>query len=464
MESPMSESFSFPGNRLLSYLRSLESSKKGLPHGLPVCVCHSHIITTTDALVQLASSIGPNIAILMVIADIIDDWSDETVRQLLALAKQHSFLIWEGGRVLNSTVDVTAKRNSESKEARNELVDLVRKKYTKGVIRPATWAGVSTAWASGVAEDNQEADILIPALKTAARETVANTMQTIRTEITAEQSQSAGVNSSAAKGEDGGHQHLSSDYVMVDDEGLGPPQRKASTISLTHTITQHTEDSAEVSSIKSDRPEGNDEHLTVEGLPKRPSITPDDADVLPPPLLARGLVLCLPSENTDAFTPRYRRSCVAAARANQDFVVGFLSSGQWHVESQRDDLFDFETSGSDNAPIDSNHLNEWDEDKPYHLAMFSLISHRLGLMHGKHLSDYGTEDSNEEPVSPTTPVINASSADEVFNPLASKLEQIVGRALKFREATSNGTTSGQSTGNKTKNTPRVIHVPIVSLP
>lgn len=457
----MSESFSFPGNRLLSYLGSLQSSKKGLPHGLPICVCHSHIVTTTDALVQLASSIGPNIAVLMVVADIIDDWSDETVRQLLELAKQHSFLIWEGGRILNSTVDVTAKRNSESKEARNELVDLVRKKYTKGVVRPATWAGVSTAWASGVAEDNQEADILIPALKTAARETVANTMQTIRTEITAEQSQSAGGTDNAK--EEDGQQHLSTDYVMVDEEGLGPPQRKASTISLTHTITQHTEDSAEVSSVKSDRLEGNDEHLTVEGIPKRPSITPEDADIPPPPLLARGLVLCLPAENTDAFTPEYRRSCVAAARANQDFVMGFLSSGQWHVESQRDDLFDFETSGFDNGPIDSNHLNEWDEDKPYHLAMFSLISHRLGHMHGKHLSDYGTEDSNDEPVSPTAPVVNTSSADEVFNPLASKLEEIVGRALMFRDAGSKNTT-GQPAANKSKNSPRVIHVPIVSLP
>lgn len=463
----MSESFSLPGNRLLSYLRTLEATKKGLPYGLPVCVVTSHTITNTDALIQIASSIGPHIAILKVFADIIDDWSDETVHQLLALAREHSFLIWEGGRILNSTVDVTAKRNSESKDG-NELVDLVRKKYTKGVIKPATWASIATAWASGVAEDNQEADIMIPALKAAARETVANTMQTIRTEITAEQLPTGDHGSVSAHNtatEDDSHKNLTSDYVVVDEESLGPPQRKASTISLTHTITQHTEDSAEVSSIKSDKPEGGDEHLTVDGIPKRPSITPDDAEVMPPPLLARGLVLCLPSENTDAFTAEYRRSCVAAARANQDFVIGFLSSGQWHAVSQRDDLFDDETPRDAGGQTEPIHLNEWDEDKPYHLAVFSLISHRLGHMHGKHLSDYTSEDSNDEPAGPTTPIVNTSPPDDKFNPLASKLESIVGRALKFREATSNDTINGPSNGDKTRNrSPRVIHVPLVSLP
>ena len=476
MESPLSDSFSFPGNRLTSYLQTLATTKKGLPHGIPVCVCTSHTITTTDALVQLASSIGPHIAILKIFADIIDDWSDETVQQLLALARQHGFLIWEGGRILNSTVDVTGKQRTESKEVRNELVDLVRKKYTKGVVKTASWAGLATAWASGVGENNQEADILIPALKAAARETVANTMQTIRTEITAEKSSNERPLDNANEHdtvEEDGPQHLTSDYVVVDDDSLGPPHRKASTISLTQTITQHTEDSADAVSLRSEKSEGND-HLAVENGQKRPSITPDDNELPPPPLLARGLVLCLPSESTDAFTPDYRKSCIAAARANQDFVIGFLSSGQWHIVSQRDDLLDVDApeSNGDQTNGQTNLVSDWDEDKPFHLAIFSLISHRLSHMHGKHLSDYHGDDDNEEddehdknndePFSPTTPVVETSSVDE-SNPLASKLESIVGRALKFREASSNGETKGQS-NNSTKNGPRIMHVPIVSLP
>lgn len=454
----MSESFSFPGNRLTSYLQTLATYKKGLPHGIPVCVCTSHTITTTEALVQLASSIGPHIAILKIFADIIDDWSDDTVQQLIALAKQHGFLIWEGGRILNSTVDITGKRDLELKEVKNELVDLVRKKYTKGVIKPASWAGIATAWASGVAEDNQEADILIPALKAAARETVANTMQTIRTEITVEQSSNDRPSEETDNNEteDSGR-HLSSDYVVVDNDGLGAPPRKASTISLTQTITQHTEDSTDAFSVKSERSEGAD-HLGVDGLQKRPSITPDDSELPPPPLLARGLVLCLPSENTDAFTPDYRRSCIAAARANQDFVIGFLSSGQWHVVSQRNDFLDDHSDSDDETERQTTkHVSDWDEDKPYHLVMFSVVSHRLNHMHGKHLSDYNSE--NDEPLSPTTPIVNTTPAD-AFNELASKLESVVGQALKFRDATSSENTDEHSS----RKAPRIMHIPIVSLP
>ncbi|ODM16294.1 hypothetical protein SI65_08293 [Aspergillus cristatus] len=461
MESPLSDSFTFPGNRLTSYIQTLTETKKGLPHGIPVCVCASHTITTTNALVQLASSIGPHIAILKVFADIIDDWSDDTVHQLIALARQHAFLIWEGGRILNSTVDVTG--TSESKEVRNELVDLVRRKYTKGVIKTAAWAGIATAWASGVAEDNQEADILIPALKAAARETVANTTQTIRTEITAEKSPNNCPSHDNAEDDD--PQHLTSDYVVVDNENLGLPLRKASTISLTQTITQHTEDSTEdFTSLKSDRSDVGD-HLSVNGGQKRPSITPDDDAIPPPPLLARGLVLCLPSEYTDAFTPDYRRSCLAAARANQDFVIGFLLAGQWHLVSQREDLLDMEIPEYDNDLVQEQQpVNDWDEDKPYHLAVFSLISHRLNQMHGKHLEDYNDEDEENEPLSPTTPIVNTSSAD-VFNPLSTKLESIVGQALKMRDAIHDGNeVTNEQTNNDTKKLPRVMHIPIVSLP
>lgn len=460
MESPLSDSFTFPGNGLTSYLQTLGETKKGLPYGIPVCVCASHTITTTDALVQLASSIGPHIAILKVFADIIDDWSEDTVRQLIALAKKHAFLIWEGGRILNSTVDITG--NAESKEVRNELVDLIRRKYTKGVIKTASWAGIATAWASGVAEDNQEGDILIPALKAAARETVANTTQTIRTEITAEKSPNG---RSFHDTQDNDPQHLTSDYVVVDDENLGLPPRKASTISLTQTITQHTEDSTEdFTTLKTDKSEGTD-HLSVDGGQKRPSITPDDDAVPPPPLLARGLVLRLPSEYTDAFTPDYRRSCIAAARANQDFVIGFLSAGQWHIVSQQDDLLDMGTPEYDNDLIQEQQpVNDWDEDKPYHLAVFSLISHRLNQLHGKHLEEYNNEETDGEPLSPTTPVVNTSSAD-AFNPLATKLVSIVGQALKFREAlNADDEVTNQQPSNGTKKLPRVMHIPIVSLP
>lgn len=439
------------GNQLTAYLSTLATAKKGLPHGQPVCVCASPSITTTDGLLQLAASLGPHIAILQVYADIIDDWSVETGRQLTLVAKRHGFLVWEGGRILNSTVDVVGKQRSDVREVRNELVSLIRKKYTKGVIRTASWAGIATAWASGVAVDNQEADILIPTLKAAARETVAGTVQTIRTVITAENGTSdpdAAQETEIAKDHGASQQHLSLEHP-ADDSNLGPPQRKSSTISLTQTISQHTEESTEfaVDDAKSERRDSLDQIITSDNLP-------------PPPLLARGIVLCLPSVTSTSFTLEYRQSCIAAARANPDFVVGFLCSEPWLTMSQHDDVLDLPVNGFDEARDEPE--TDSSDERQHCLAIFSLIPHRLKRLEvaGQDASD-GEEDSNDEPTSPSTTPTEAATAC----PVAAKLHTIVEHALELREkaAADNGNANTWSQA-KAKRGPRIMHIPVVSLP
>ncbi|EAW07248.1 uncharacterized protein ACLA_019530 [Aspergillus clavatus NRRL 1] len=451
MESPASfESSSYRGNRIVAYLQTLARAKNGLPHGVPVCVCPSHTITTTKALLELASLLGSHIAILQVHADIIDDWSDETVRQLTLLAKRHAFLIWESGRILNATVDVVGNQKSESREVRNEMVDLIRKKYTKGVVKAASWAGIATAWASGVAVGSQEADILIPTLKAAAREAVADSVQTIRTEITAVNTPSESyLNGPEAELEEdsAAQQHLTLDYA-VDDSGLGLALRKSSTISLTQTITQHTEDSTE--SLLD----------TVTQLPHE-TISQTDIqhishgdDLPPPPLLARGLVLCLPSVTDTSFTPEYRQSCLAAARANQDFVLGFICSEPWHIVSQHDGIFNDQSSEWD----ERNGCEPYSSDEtPACLAIFSVISHKINMLAG-----HDDGDESDEEMSPTTPVA-PSLPSRITSPLASKLHTIVGQAIKLRETTMKHTVNGQLSSNLWNST-RVMHVPVVSLP
>ncbi|KAF9885912.1 hypothetical protein FE257_012202 [Aspergillus nanangensis] len=452
----MLASSSFPGNRLIAYLQTLAKTKTGLPYGLPVCVAPSHTITDSETLVQLADLVGPHAAIVQVHADIIDDWSDETVRQLTALAKKHAFLIWESGRILNATVDVVGRQKAESREVRNELVDLIRKKYTKGVIKLASWAVISTAWASGVAVNNQEADILIPTLKAAAREAVADAVQTIRTEITANSDSTmrplSGYESTLGGDESSCSQHLSSDYA-VDDGGLGLPPRKASTISLTQTITQHTEDSTGF-------PLGDQNFESMDGLECAISNNLTDHGLPTPPLLARGLILCLPSVIDTSFTADYRRSCVAAARANQDFVVGFLCSEPWHLVSQRDDIFDIEYRGCGEEQQLSPYSSD-DEDQLPPLALFSIISHRLSSMRGKPLADY-IEEEDEHTANNLDPKLEASSVDPE-NPLATKLFHIVGQALKFQKASRNGR-DGVQPSSKPINGSKVLHIPVVSLP
>ncbi|GLB12837.1 hypothetical protein ABZX51_000239 [Aspergillus tubingensis] len=438
-----SDSPSFPGNRIVSYLRTLAKSKSELPYGLPVCVSPSHTVTNTDSLLHLASLVGPHISILQVHADIIDDWSEETVRQLTTLARKHGFLIWESGRILNSTVDVVGRQKSESREVRNGVVDLIRKKYTRGVVKPASWAGLSTAWASGAAVYNQEADILIPTLKAAAREAVADAVQTIRTEITADSFANEQSNSDQDSAQS---QHLT-EYV-VDQSGLGLPPRKASTISLTQTITQHTEDSADYPLESPQFERHGFEFGTLS-----PSTIPEDLP--PPPLLARGLVLCLPSRTDTSFTPDYRQSCIAAARANQDFVVGFLCGEPWHLASQRSDIFETGLSGyNDEQQQLSPYSSDDDEELP-HFALFSPICQGGQPLDGSE-EDEGMGEEDETPLPETTIPL------ESLNPLAAKLFYAAGKAFKLREATSQE--NGITLKSDTTKSCQILHIPIVSLP
>ncbi|KAE8149443.1 hypothetical protein BDV25DRAFT_156368 [Aspergillus avenaceus] len=444
MEGPAFESPSFLGNRLISYLKTLTTAKKGLPYRLPVCVSPSHTITTTEALLQLASAVGPHIAILQVHADIIDDWSDETARQLTSLAKRHGFLLWESGRILNSTVDIVGRQKSELK---NELVDLIRKKYTKGVVKEASWAVLGTAWASGVAVDNQEADILIPTLKAAAREAVADAVKTIKTEITAinpSERPSTGHESPEPENNDEVTNHLTFDYAVADN-GLALPPRKASTISLTQTITQHTEDVLE-SPTDSGVYERKDSFQSANS-----SLFVINEDIPPPPLLARGLVLCLPSSNDSSFKSDYRKSCLAAARANQDFVIGFVCGEPWHQVSHKTDIFGTDSIHYGQQP--SPYSSDEEESQPY-LALFSQIPPRLGIMSGN--DDHDEENFMDEM---TLSALEASQVDST-NPLALKLFYAMGQALKLRDAS----LREKQIEHPSISENRILHIPIVPLP
>ncbi|KAL4818637.1 hypothetical protein BDW67DRAFT_157016 [Aspergillus spinulosporus] len=449
-----------PGNRLIAYIQSLAKAKKGLPYGLPVCVAPSHTINSTDALLRLASLIGPYITILQVQADVIDDWSEDTIRQLTLLAKKYAFLIWEGGRILNATIGVVGRQRAESREVRNTLVDLIRKKYTKGVVKPASWANISTAWASGVAVNTQAADILIPTLKAAAREAVADAVQTIRTEITAVTDSnrpfSAHDSFGAQTNAEFGHQRQPSHYAIGEGESnsLALPPRKASTISLTQTITQHTEDSTDAL-METESYELED--VWNIGVAPPPTI---DTDLPPPPLLARGILLCLPSATDSAFTPEYRKSTMAAAYANQDFVLGFICGEPWHLVSQQDDqILGFHELMDTLTPTEQDQLShdmDGIEDTPSQpLALLSMIPHTLSSANDQQPDDI-TPTTFEAPELPT----------DSLNPLAHRLYSLVRESVKARDAyASQREKSTRKQATKTsRRWPDILHIPLVYLP
>ncbi|KAL4934492.1 uncharacterized protein BDV17DRAFT_8515 [Aspergillus undulatus] len=446
MDSSSLGTSALPENRLIAYIRSLAKAKKGLPYGLPVCVAPSHTVTSTDALLRLASLVGPYITLLQVQADIIDDWSDETIRQLTSLAKKYAFLIWEGGRILNTTIGVVGQQRAESREVRSVLVDLTRKKYTKGVVKPASWANLSSSWASGVPINNQAADILIPALKAAAREAVADAVQTIRTEITADSSSdrrfSANNSSRPETNGDSTHQRVPSQYATEEcDNMLALPPRKASTISLTQTISQHTEDSNDALN-ELDSYETKDVWDFGEAPP--PAI---DTDLPPPPLLARGLILCLPSRVDSAFTSEYRKSSMAAAYANQDFVMGFMCGEPWHVVSQHsEEVLDFDDLLNTLTPTEQHQLSDGAEDTPpQSLALISIIPHKLGVV-----NDQGPDEPTDIPDS--------------LNPLAHRLYTLVRQGVKARDAFASKKSTPRLGAKTDHRRPEILHIPLVSLP
>ncbi|KAL4947101.1 hypothetical protein BDW69DRAFT_125046 [Aspergillus filifer] len=437
-----------PGNRLIAYIRSLAKAKKGLPYGLPVCVAPSHTVTSTDALLRLASLVGPYITILQVQADIIDDWSDETIRQLTSLAKKYAFLIWEGGRILNTTIGVVGQQRAESREVRNVLIDLTRKKYTRGVVKPASWANLSSILASGVPVNNQAADILIPALKAAAREAVADAVQTIRTEITADSSSdrrlTANSSSRPETNGDSTHQRIPSHYAVeeTDASNLALPPRKASTISLTQTISQHTEDSNDaLNELDSYEPE----NVWDFGEAPPPAI---DSDLPVPPLLARGLILCLPSMADSAFTPEYRKSSMAAAYANQDFVMGFICGEPWHLVCQRtEEVLDFNDLLNTLTPTEQTQLADANDDTPpQSLALISVIPHKLSVT-----AEQQPDDTSEIP--------------DGLNPLAHRLYTIVRQGVKARNSIASAEDATPRLGAKTsRRGPEILHIPLIALP
>jgi hypothetical protein len=241
-------------------------------------------------------------------------------------------------------------------------------------------------------------------------------------------------------------QYLTLDYA-VDESGLGLTLRKSSTISLTQTITQHTEDSTE--SLLDSTPQ----LITQDGIPETNLQNLSNGDDLPPPpLLARGLVLCLPSMTDTSFTPEYRRSCLAAARANQDFVLGFLCSEPWHLMSQRSDIFDINSLQANRYEIGTS------GETPAHLAIFSMISHKNGVLNGREEND----DESDEEMSPTTPLA-PELPSRIMSPIATKLHAIVGQAVKLRDATVKHAVDGL-TGSGSLNVPKLLHIPVVSLP
>ena len=73
---------------LATYLLSLISIKRSN-------LCVSADVHTTYELLSVAEEVGDYICVLKTHADIIDDWSEKTIRGLVEISKRKNFLLFE---------------------------------------------------------------------------------------------------------------------------------------------------------------------------------------------------------------------------------------------------------------------------------------------------------------------------------------------------------------------------------
>ncbi|OJD12158.1 hypothetical protein AJ78_07203 [Emergomyces pasteurianus Ep9510] len=465
-------------NSITSYLRLLRRCKTTLPYGHLICVSASPNISTMAALLRLARAVGPFIAVLQVHADIIDDWSQDAARRLSCVAKKHRFLIWEGGRVLNVQKGSWNHQGVSSEEIKRDI-DLARKRYTKGVVSVAAWAGMVSTWVITPEERGKGGDRLVPTLRRAAKEAVAVLKKSVRTEISggAEDRDASDNEASGCDGDDAeDNEYLDNgDRLGNNLSAMFPSPRKGSVISLTRTITQHTELSTSLPSIGAGTPCSDDEGHSNGGntstsLPPYP----------PPPLLARGLVLCLPATDDPAFCHEYREASIAAAKADSDFVVGFVSNESWIEASQTRTMTASQLNSHDADSEDQDNADGQGAEEPSYVLFAPLESDHILFPGSESISapemdkvteahansvqvyvDISDEAARDPSLQSSSFPLSAyqASTSEVQHRQINTLHQLIGRAISIRNARFSAG-SQQEYGEENS---RLLCIPIISM-
>lgn len=296
-------------------------------------LCVSADVCSTAALIQLAEDVGDSICVLKTHADIVDDWSERTVRRLKEISRQKGFLLFEDRKFgdIGSQTHPTSPptpcdlppNTRERKLTNIPKPGTVQKQYTAGHHRIATWAPLVNAHIF-------PGPSIITALQEAAAATLVALNQCVSTEI------SAGTPRTSSDGDDvddtDEHEDRADKYSCTG--------RKRSIVTAT-TISQYTErtvlqtpliiprsvpddhdaddDGDDGDEEGSDDDEGG-EGRTRAGKQRQMSVELSEAPV------ARGLLLLAEmSSEGNLLTGPYTRRCVELARQHRDFVLGFVA-------------------------------------------------------------------------------------------------------------------------------------------
>ncbi|KAL8801470.1 MAG: hypothetical protein Q9182_004436 [Xanthomendoza sp. 2 TL-2023] len=296
---------------LTSYLLSLISIKQSN-------LCVSADVYSTSALLRLAEEVGDSICVFKTHVDVIDDFSDRTIKGLQEIAKRKFFLIFEDRKF-------------------GDIGSTVQAQYTRGPLRIATWAHLTNAHLF-------PGPAMITALHSAASKTLISLNQSVSTEITTGTPRTSidGLSTTGTDPEPDDDPFPSSTHQFqpsssYEGNTLSPTSpsfdtshRRSSVVTATTTISQTFEPcppnpatlSRSLSSSSGDRPFDRASALKELG----------------PPPHARGLLLLAQmSSDNNLLTPSYTKTCVSIAREQKDFVVGFVA--QENLNAEKEDEF-----------------------------------------------------------------------------------------------------------------------------
>jgi uridine monophosphate synthetase len=251
-------------------------------------LCLSADVTSAEALLHLATTVGPSIVLLKTHFDIINNWDPHsqlgTGAQLAALARRHGFLIFEDRKF-------------------SDIGATVQKQYTDGPGRIVEWAHITNAHIL-------PGPAIVTALAEASRKWRDRKRCGVKTDI------SAGTPLPECEGEEIEASRVQLEGYSLKDLNAG---RKSSIVSVT-TVSQHFEPADSSRASQS---------------------TEDDSEVFPgieEPPLERGLLLIAQMSSAgNLLDDQYTKTCIEIARNHNSFVIGFIA--QESLNNSPDDQF-----------------------------------------------------------------------------------------------------------------------------
>ncbi|KAF2767383.1 Orotidine 5'-phosphate decarboxylase [Teratosphaeria nubilosa] len=274
-------------------------------------LCVSADVNTTTELLRLAEDVGDHICILKTHADIIDDFSDKTIRALNEISKRKKFLVFEDRKF-------------------GDIGSTLQHQYTRGPLAIVRWAQiVNAALFPGPA--------IITALAEAAQKAIVAHNTSVQTDISA--SPAASVVDSTRDDEsveendeeDAADTPIAVDSDIEEEEDDDRKGRKQSVVSVSTTISTKTEAISPQPTLRpvlSRRASGEDS----DDLDEDEDLDKELAELGPPPFYRSLLLLAQMSSEGNLFTSEYTQQCVTHARDNKEFVMGFIAQQTLNTE------------------------------------------------------------------------------------------------------------------------------------